>query len=413
MLLMVECNGRVEHALEALESDQSLGAPLRAELHITLGFALLNTTGLAERTRTVLTRALDLADSLGDVALQLRALWATWSVYFNIGNYRQAQSAAQRLLDAANGGGDRDAVLVGHRILGSAKHFLGNQPEAQQHLDLALESKAIVTEQSRQLWYLLDQRVVARAMLARVLWLRGFVDQATKNARVSLEEAQAADDRLAICYALRNAVCPLALTIGDLATAERYVALLSDLVEKHGMAFWLGWASCLRGQLLLKRGEFAAGSTLLRAGLEARIQAGWMMRCPEFLGVLGEGLAGMGNLSEAAATIEEAIAQSNRGAERWVAPELLRVKGELILQGVESHSFAAAEACFIEALELSRLQDALFWELRVAMSLARLRLRQDRRQEALQHLAPVFDRFSEGFETADVQSAKRLLTTLA
>jgi predicted ATPase len=259
------------------------------------------------------------------------------------------------------------------------------------------------------MWFLVDQRVVARAMLARVLLLRGQIDQARQNAQISLEEALATDDKLSICYALRNAVCPIALTVGDMAAAEESVALLTRQVTRQGMTFWMSWGSCLEGQLLVRRGAFEKGIPLLRAGIEMRARAGWLMRNPEFLGVLAEGLAAAGQADEAQVAINEALSQAEGGGQLWCLAELLRVKGELLLQ---SGRVPLAERAFCDGIDVARRQDALFWQLRVALSLARLRVSQGQPETAREVLAPVYDQFMEGFETPYLHAAKTLLDGL-
>ena len=92
--------------------------------------------------------------------------------------------------------------------------------------------------------------------------------------------------------------------------------------------------------------------------------------------------------------------------------ELLRIKGELLLQETRDQSVAAAEECFYGAIDVAGEHGALFWGLRAALSLARLRIRQDRHDDARQILAPVYDRFTEGFGTADLKQAKALLEQL-
>jgi hypothetical protein len=98
LMLMVECTERVERALELLKPELSISLSLHAQLHVTLGFALLNSDGLARKTGEVLARGLELAESLEDAALQLRALWGTWSLHFNVGHYEEAKAAAEKVL---------------------------------------------------------------------------------------------------------------------------------------------------------------------------------------------------------------------------------------------------------------------------------------------------------------------------
>ena len=125
-----------------------------------------------------------------------------------------------------------------------------------------------------------------------------------------------------------------------------------------------------------------------------------------------EGLASAQRLTEAFAAIADALAQSDRHGQHWCIAELRRVKGELLLQRSDEKSTSAAEHCFRGALDLAREQGALFWELRAALSLARLRIRQDRQNAARAILAPVYGRFTDGLETADLKAAKALLDDL-
>lgn len=199
---------------------------------------------------------------------------------------------------------------------------------------------------------------------------------------------------------------------GDLVAAERAVAMLIDLATRLGATLWKLWGSCLEGKLLIMRGEFRAGSDLLRTTLDTYERIGWAVWYPEFLGVLAEGLAGLERLTEALATVDQALERADRGGERYYVAELLRIKGEVLLQLAGDQSIPAAEGCFHEALEIAQEQGALFWELRAALSLARLRKRQDRRTDGRQILAPVYDRFTEGFETTDLKQAKTLLEQL-
>jgi hypothetical protein len=122
--------------------------------------------------------------------------------------------------------------------------------------------------------------------------------------------------------------------------------------------------------LLIMRGEFRAGSDLLRTTLDTYERIGWAVWYPEFLGVLAEGLAGLGRLTEALATVDQALARADRGGERYYVAELLRIKGEVLLQLAGDQSIPAAEGCFHEALEIAQERGALFWELRAALRLA-------------------------------------------
>jgi predicted ATPase len=189
--------------------------------------------------------------------------------------------------------------------------------------------------------------------------------------------------------------------------------MLVDLAATHSLTLWASFGRCLEGALLIKRGKVAEGSILLRAAVGAFPATGQTVHLLGFLGDLAEGLAAVGRLTEAHATLDEALARYDRDAQLWCVAELHRVKGELLLLETADQSVAAAEACFFRALDIARRQGALFWQLRAALSLARLRVRQGRRDDARQFLAPVYDQFTEGFETTDLRGARAILENLS
>jgi len=177
--------------------------------------------------------------------------------------------------------------------------------------------------------------------------------------------------------------------------------------------FLTSYGSCLQAVLLIRRGEFAEGAALLSTSLAAFRRSGNKVYFLPLLGSLSEGLAGAGQLAEARSAIEEALSEARREGQGLYLPELLRINGELLLQGTTARSAAtAAETCFLESIETARQQGALFWELRGALSLARLRLTQDRPDDARHILAPIHGQFTEGFETADLRAAEEMLDSL-
>jgi predicted ATPase/DNA-binding winged helix-turn-helix (wHTH) protein len=410
LTLMAECRERTECALDKLGRESANSRP-GMQLHIALGVALVFTMGSVERTRMVLSKALETAEDLDDVDARLRALWALWALHFNIGECFAALSTADRFLRTAQRTGDPAIVLVADRIRGATLQYGGEQGEARRTFERVLELYVAPRDQRHTIWFHYDQSVLARTMLARTLWLQGFVDQALVQARTSLEDARASSHELSLLYPLAWALYPITLLTGDFSAADRVVPVVLDLATRHNATFWKILGQGLQGKLLIKRGEVTAGSELLRTAIETCEKSGWTVCYPEFQGVLAEGLAGQGRLTEAFGRIDEALARTDRGGERWYLAELLRIKGELLLQKVEGQS--AAQAYFLQARELAREQGALFWELRCAMSLARLRVTQDRPQDARQILAPAYQRFTEGFETADMRAARTMLESLA
>jgi len=249
-------------------------------------------------------------------------------------------------------------------------------------------------------------------MLARVLCLRGFAERAHAEAQASVEEAT--EQRLSFCYTLYFGLCRTTFMTGDLAAAEHAIALLSKAATGSNMQFFQVVVRFLEGKLLVARGEFANGTAVLREAFDTCRRTGWRASYPEFMGALAEGFAGLGRLGEALDAVNDAVAGAGHGAEGqvWYVPELLRIKGELLLQQDADRFGAAAEDCFDQAVEMARQQGALFWELRVVLSLARLKVTRGRHAEARDILQPVYDRFTEGFEIADLRAARILLDSL-
>jgi predicted ATPase len=163
--------------------------------------------------------------------------------------------------------------------------------------------------------------------------------------------------------------------------------------------------------LAIHRGDLGTGLRLLRAGFD---EPGGGGAVPRFFALLmAEALGRAGRIGDGLAAIAEAIEQSERTDERWAIAEMLHIKGKLLLlQGVPNAA-AAAEDYFRQAIDWARRQGALSWELRAATSLARLLRDQDRSADATALLQPVYDRFTEGFATADLKAAKALLDDLS
>jgi predicted ATPase len=214
---------------------------------------------------------------------------------------------------------------------------------------------------------------------------------------------------ITVCVAL-SAAATVAIAVGDLATAEHSVALLLERSTKHGLRFWQVFGHSLEGHQLVKRGDVVAGVRCLRTALDDN--TGFAVHRPMALAALAEGLASVGQVPQALGAIDEALAQCDRTDERWNMAELLRIKGELLLLEGTHEATAAAEKHFLQALDWARRQGALSWELRCATSLARLRHEKHRIEEAHELLSEVHDRFTEGFDTVDLKTAKALLSSL-
>jgi predicted ATPase len=215
---------------------------------------------------------------------------------------------------------------------------------------------------------------------------------------------------LSLCHAL-NQASAISLSVGDLTTAESYVSMLIDQSARHSLPFWAALGRSHRGALLIKRGDVDAGLRLLRAGDFELGEGRVAWRSITFCTETGEALGRTGQIGDGLIMVEAAIDHCERTEERWLFPELLRIKGNLLLL-LQGGSSVAAEDHFRRALNWARRQGALFWELRAATSLAQLLRDQGRSAEAMALLQPVYGRFTEGFHTVDLLAAKALIDVL-
>jgi predicted ATPase/DNA-binding winged helix-turn-helix (wHTH) protein len=409
--LMEECRTRAERALAAIAAGANRDARREMQLHAAVGASQVHTGAVTfPEMGAAWARALEIAESLDDAEYQLRSLQGLWFFQTVSGRHHVALALAQSFCTLAAKRSDPNDRLIGERMIGVSQYYLGDHSNARHRLEHMLAHYVPVAQRSHIIRFQSDQQVSARVVLARILWLRGFADQAMRAAENSIADARAANHTNSLCYALSQAACPIALLVGDLIAAEHYVEILLDQSTRAALALWQAWGRSYEGVLAIKRGDFATGLRLLRAGLnelgEARFAA---LRKVTFL--MAEALARAGQIADGLAMIEEAILRSEHTEERWLIGELLRVKGELILlQGAPG---VAAEDYFRQALDWARQQGALSEELRAATSLARLLRDQGRWDDAITVLQPVYDRFTEGFGTVDLRAAKALLDALS
>jgi predicted ATPase/DNA-binding winged helix-turn-helix (wHTH) protein len=404
--LLDECRSRVRQALSALGTG-GISDP-RDEMRLSA--ALGASSSEAPEMSAAFTKTLEIAENLGDVNYQLRALQGLQFYHAANHRYRAALPFAQRFHDLAMRGSDPSVRLAGECMIGSLKHTLGDQFTARLHLEQVLTHYAASNHAGKAIRlqdffrFGIEVQMSARVFLARVLWLQGFSDQALRAAETSLGEAAGHD--YSVCYALAFAACPIALWVGDLAAAAHYAEMLLAHSRRHGSSLWAASGSRFHKIIALKGGVLDTKSRLPHRGPDEIAKPGSSFQFLTGLSELAEALAHAGRIAEGLALLEAEIERSKTS---WLAPELLRLKGELLLlQGTPSAA-EMPEALFRQALDEARRQGALSWELRAAMSLARLLHSRGRYGDAMAVLRPVYDRFTEGSGTADLIAAKRLL----
>ena len=404
--LFAECRERARSALAALGDHGE--ERVRMQLLAALGWSLMYGEGRAREARPILEATLELADKLDDKDFRLRALWGLSIDQFNNGAFGKARALADRFAEAAASSPDKTDLMLADRLSAVVLHYLGDQREARVRIDRVHASLHVLAEKPKI--FPLDLRISTQYFRARILWLQGHADQALALAEQNIHEGRANGHALTFCSVLGQAACPIAFLAGDYEAAERYGAELLEHTDRHAIRLWSLWARAFNALIVARRTDVETGLPLLRDELN---RAGDARFLPRFLPLLGELAACFGEANQVHQgfdTIEDALARCNDRQERWYLPELLRIKGELMLR--ETPQSEAAETCFHDAMDLATRQGANFWQLRCAISVAQLWVGQDRRAEALPILEKASSALTEGSDIADTRIARDLIAQL-
>src|SRR6202051_4385453 len=405
--LFGECRERAALALARLDDGAMGPTRLRMQLSAALGWSLMYSQGRARDAGPALAITLELADRLGDKHYRLRPLWGLCIDQFNNGEFLKALEFAQRFTKASEGSADPTDLMLADRLLAVSlpflcgpnaarrRPFLGDKKPPPRHIDRVDTSLDLLAEKPKI--FPLDLRISTHYFRARILWMQGLADQALRLVEHTIEEGRANGHALTFCSVLGQGACPITFLAGDFDAAGGYGEALVEHTERHAIRLWRLWAGCFKGMVMAKRGNIDAGLRLLQSEID---RAGDARFLPRFLPALGELAACLGQanqIEKGLEAVDEALARCKARQEQWYVPELLRIKGELVLKDPQHQSASSAEQCFTEALKLAKQQGALFWGLRHSLSLARLRVGQDRKTDARQILEPVYGAFTEGF----------------
>jgi predicted ATPase/DNA-binding winged helix-turn-helix (wHTH) protein len=397
--LLTECRFWMERAI-AEHGGQ--GDRREMELQEALAVSLMFTKGNSDEVLAALTTALSLAQALELPYHQMRLFAAHHIFLVRIGDFRGAAAVAEQNAAVAKGTADPMAMMMADWMLGVSHHLLGDQASARKYCETSLTSAPIQNSSLIRSGY--DHRIRALLTLARSLWLGGYANRAVTVATQALHQATALDHPVSRCLCGIYRVT-FFLWTGECSEADRTIDGLVAFAEKYSLRCHHAICLGLKGELSLRQGDTEAGLRLLNACLEALGGVQHQTMTPVFTSDLAICLARTGRPDEADAAIDKAMACGPH----FYLPETMRIKGELLAS--RQHS-SEAEYWFSRSLDLAREQAALAWELRTATSLAHLWARQGRCDEAPRVLRPVYERFTEGFDTLDLRAAKGLLDEL-
>ena len=406
----LEAIGHLNNGLRVLRDSPEGPDRTRQELNLqsTLGPPLIATKGYgATDVMNVYTRARELWREVGDTAQLCPILYGLWTCHTTRAEYQTAQTQCRDLLDAAESTQDEAFLLDAHVAWSCTSFFIGEFDLAREH---AYRGMTLYDPQRHRFHALQNPGVVCRAVSALALWFLGYPQQALTRCRETLSLARELSHPFSLVvaltwFAMLYQYCRDAREAQ--ALAEEAMAISSELSFSN----WLSVAAMVRGWALADQGQQAEGRDQVCESAAVAEAMGTRIWQPYGLSLLAETCEKAGQAAEAQPKLAEALTVAKKSGERYWEAELHRQKGLLLLAGSKNDP-AVAEACLSKLIDVSRRQQAKSLELRAATSLSRLWLRQGKRSEALNLLAPIYDWFTEGFDTADLKEAKVLLEEL-
>jgi predicted ATPase len=381
------------------------------DLLIALGASLIATKGQAAReVGETYTWARQLCEHLEDPYQLFPVLRGLWTYSLVRAEYQTAYTLGEQLLTLAQQVQETAMLIAAHRALGTTLMYLGAAVSAQTYLAQGIALYDPQQHHAAAFRYGEDAGMLCHSFASLTLWHLGYPEQGLTRSQEAVILAQQNAHLFSLGYALSAAAMLHQRRREVRCTQERAEALIS-LATEQGFPLWKAVGAILRGWTLVYQARAQEGIEQITHGLRAFRATGAELARPYFLALLAEAHGTIGQPEEGLTTLAEALTLAETTGERWYAPELYRLKGELLLQQ-SSDNQAEAETCFQQAIAIAQSQQAKSWELRSVTSLARLWYQQGKRQEAYDLLAPVYNWFTEGFDTADLQEAKALLEAL-
>jgi len=409
---MAEAAAQLQKGLDqlALLPDTPERQRQELELRSSQGAVLFVLKGhAAPETGQAYGRARELWEQLGSSSEFLRIPYGQSRYHVVRGEFDLALGLDGDLLRLSRQRNDSAGLVLGHYSSSRNLMFAGRFVSSRTHLEQVLALYDPISHRSLIYQAGDDPHVNTQGISGIVLFCLGSPDQALARSNAAIDEARrlAHPPSLASVLALGNMLLSL---VGDDAALNERAEQLVAVATEQGFPWWGAQGIVYLGWGKVKNGEVKEGLSLLRRGLNAHRATGAELWMPHHITRLAEGCEITGQIEEGLTLLEDALGIVARTGERWFAAELYRAKGQLLLrQGYTE----AAEELYRKALGVAEEQEAKLWELRAATSLARLRRDQGRPAEARDLLAPVYGWFTEGFDTADLKEAKKLLSELS
>jgi tetratricopeptide (TPR) repeat protein len=407
----------VKHLTRGLELTASLPAARQRDrrelgLHLALGAAMRAIKGFAAaETVRAFSGARDLLSVDCTLAEQMAVLRGLWFVHWARGEHMATREVAKQCLELAASQEHVEAAALANRMMGQTTLMMGEFVEARRYLERSLELYAATQEASAfsDLLFDYDDRVIALSYLSRTLWPLGYPQLAIANAEQALGRARAKGHAISIALSLVGE-----LLLGSFGADPQQAALHADELAahcvEHSLDNYKHWACFHQGALLARHGDPNQGIDIMRRAIAEADAIDAKVFRPLQLGHLAWAHAKLGQPEVGLRLLDEGIETVGTSDERMYEAELYRLRGDLLLT-LNKH--AEAETEFQRALTTAHRQQARYWQLRAATSLAGHWRDRGRQAEARDLLAPIYRWFTEGFDTSDLKAAKALLDGLS
>ncbi|MGI9265606.1 MAG: ATP-binding protein, partial [Gammaproteobacteria bacterium] len=385
---------------------------LELELVLTLGGCLRTLKGWSdEETVETVFKARRLSEHLDDSPYRGAIGLGEYTVYLLRGKLDDAIDCGRELLRLGEIGLSGVDEHTGHRALGATFFHMGRLQDAHHHLEagLALYDPESEKETVHKIGYF--SGVTFHSYLSHTLWHFGFPDKALKHLERSLSFTQEMPHPPSQAFALFQASHHhLPMMRNDIEAHRRVLTNFQVLAQEGGFDTWSAFMNSQQASLATDPDDAPEALKRIQQNLEWWTASGGVLIVPYYYEMMARMQQVLGRLDDALHSINTAIKWSEQSGEKWLIGELHRYKGDLL---VESGSYASQVACFEHALGIAREQASRTLELRAATSLARIWSAKGDRQKSFDLLAPLYNWFTEGFDTEDLKRAKALIDELA
>jgi predicted ATPase len=418
---LVEAAEQLASALEQIATLRSTSALRREQISLQValitplihvkGYAAPETKAAVERARLLIEQAQARGEPPEDPLLLFSVLYGLWVANFVAFKSDTCCDLASQFLCLARKQGTAASQMIGHYIMGNALLFRGDLTEALAHFDEAVTLYSPSEHRPLAMRFGQDVRVAVLTFRSWTLWLLGHPDAALTDADQALRDAREIGHAATLMFAL--ALAPHAHFLSaNYATASAANNELLALAYEKDAAYWKAVGTVLQGKVFAATGNTSRAIHEITSGLTAFRSTGATLYVPFWLSYLAKAYADLGKIDDAWRCVGEATTALEMSEQRWCEAEVNRVAGEITLNSPERDALKA-EAYFERALRIARQQQARAWELRAAMTLARLWRDQGKLQQARELLGPIYSWFSDGFDTRDIKEAKALLDALS